>query len=139
MVKFKERIESYGLSLNEEKTSIINLNRSKEDSLSFLGFTFYWGRQNKRTFLKIKTQKDKLYKSFKEFYQWIKLNRNKMKLKELWSIAKSKLQGYYNHFGYWMNRGKLAHFYYEAINALFKWLNRRSQKRSYSWNSFYKS
>ena len=73
MIKFKERIESYGLSLNEDKTSIINLNRSKENSLSFLGFTFYWGRQNKRTFLKIKTQKDKLHKSFKEFYQCTKL------------------------------------------------------------------
>jgi hypothetical protein len=59
-----------------------------------------------------------------------------VKLKELWSIAKSKLQGHYNYFGYWMNRQKLVHFYSEAIKALFKWLNRRSQKSSYTWESF---
>ena len=26
----------------------------------------------------------------------------------------------------------------EAIKALFKWLNRRSQKKSYEWDSFYR-
>jgi hypothetical protein len=35
-----------------------------------------------------------------------------------------------------MNRQKLVHFYSETIKALFKWLNRRSQKRSYDWDSF---
>ena len=37
-----------------------------------------------------------------------------------------------------MNRQKLLHFYSEAIKSLFKWLNRRSQKRSYSWDNFNK-
>ena len=59
-----------------------------------------------------------------------------MKLKEIWSITKSKLQGHYNYFGFWMNRQKLVHFYSETIKALFKWLNRRSQKSSYNWDSF---
>jgi len=35
-----------------------------------------------------------------------------------------------------MNRQKLVHFYSEAIKALFKWLNRRSQKSSYNWDNF---
>ena len=35
-----------------------------------------------------------------------------------------------------MNRQKLVHFYQAAVRALFKWLNRRSQKRSYSWEGF---
>ena len=136
MLQFKVRIEAFGLSLNIDKTKTINFNKSKENSFDFLGFTLYWGKQNKRRILKVKTQKDKLIKSFKEFYEWIKANRNRMKLKEIWSIAKSKLQGHYNYFGYWMNRQKLAHFYSEAVKALFKWLNRRSQKRSYDWESF---
>ena len=138
MIHFKARIEEFGLSLNIDKTKMINFNKSKENSFDFLGFTFYWGKQNKKRSLKIKTQKDKLHKSFKEFYEWIKTNRSKMKLKEIWSIAKSKLQGHYNYFGYWMNRQKLVHFYSEAIKSLFKWLNRRSQKSSYSWDSFCK-
>jgi group II intron reverse transcriptase/maturase len=138
MLQFRARIEEFGLSLNEDKTATINFNKSKENSFNFLGFTLYWGKQNKKRFLKVKTQKDKLHKSFKEFYEWIKTNRNRMKLKEIWSIAKSKLQGHYNYFGFWMNRQKLVHFYSEAIKALFKWLNRRSQKSSYNWDSFYK-
>jgi len=138
MLQFKIRIEKFGLSLNKEKTKTINFNKSKENSFDFLGFTLYWGKQNKKRFLKVKTQKDKLHKSFKEFYEWIKTNRNRMKLKEIWSIAKSKLQGHYNYFGFWMNRQKLVHFYSEAIKALFKWLNRRSQKSSYDWDSFSK-
>jgi len=138
MLQFKTRIEAFGLSLNMDKTRTLNFNRSKENNFDFLGFTFYWGKQNKRRTLKVKTQKDKLLKSFKEFYEWIKTNRNRMKLKEIWSIAKSKLQGHYNYFGFWMNRQKLVHFYSEAIKALFKWLNRRSQKKSYDWDSFYR-
>jgi len=138
MLQFKTRIEHYGLSLNMDKTSTLDFSKSKENSFDFLGFTLYWGKQNKKRSLKVKTQKDKLHKSFKEFYEWIKANRNKMKLKEIWSIAKSKLQGHYNYFGFWMNRQKLVHFYSEAIKALFKWLNRRSQKSSYDWDGFYR-
>ena len=110
MLQFKTRIEAFGLSLNMDKTKTINFSKSKENSFDFLGFTLYWGKQNKRRILKVKTQKDKLNKSFKAFYEWIKTNRNRMKLKEIWSIAKSKLQGHYNYFGYWMNRQKLVHF-----------------------------
>ena len=138
MLQLKRRVEGYGLSLNMDKTKAINFNKSQENSFDFLGFTFYWGKQNKRRSLKVKTQQNTLHKSFKEFYEWIKTNRNRMKLKEIWSIAKSKLQGHYNYFGFWMNRQKLVHFYSEAIRSLFKWLNRRSQKRSYDWDSFFK-
>lgn len=138
MLQFKERIEEFGLSLNMDKTKTLNFNKSKENSFDFLGFTLYWGKQNKKRTLKVKTQKEKLHKSFNEFYEWIKTNRNKIRLEKIWSLAKSKLQGHYNYFGYWMNRQKLVHFYSEAIKALFKWLNRRSQKRSYNWESFSK-
>ena len=138
MLQFKARIEAFGLSLNMDKTKTINFNKSKENSFDFLGFTLYWGKQNKKRTLKVKTQKEKLIKGFKEFYEWIKMNRNRMKLKDIWSIARSKLQGHYNYFGFWMNRQKLVHFYSEVIKTLFKWLNRRSQKRSYDWESFSK-
>jgi len=35
-----------------------------------------------------------------------------------------------------MNAPKIQHFYAEVTWALFKWLNRRSQKRSYTWEGF---
>jgi group II intron reverse transcriptase/maturase len=132
----KKRVESYSLILHEEKTKIINLSKNLKNSFNFLGFTFYWGKQGKRRILKVKTQKEKLTKGIKEFYDWIKDQRNRMKLSEIWDLAKAKIQGHINYYGYQMNALKIDHFVFEAQGALFKWLNRRSQKRSYTWKGF---
>ena len=102
----------------------------------FLGFTFYWGKQGSRRILKVKTQKERLHKAMVEFDQWIKRDRNRYKLRKLWEIAKSKIRGHITYYGYWMNGLKINHFYQATIKSLFKWLNRRSQKRSYNWDGF---
>jgi len=136
MEQLKLRVAKYGMSLNEDKTRRLNLNKQSHESFNFLGFTFYRGRQNKRKILKVRTQKEKLKKAIEDFYQWIKDNRNRMNLKSLWMIAKAKISGHFNYYGYWMNNLKLHHFYNEAYKSLFKWLNRRSQKRSYTAEGF---
>ena len=59
-----------------------------------------------------------------------------MKLNEIWELAKSKFRGHINYYGYWMNALKINHFYHQAIKSLFKWLNRRSQMQSYTWEGF---
>lgn len=132
----RERIEGFGLKLNEDKTHILNLGKDRQNSFDFLGFTFYWGKQQKRRMLKVKTQKQKLTRAFREFDVWIKTIRNRLKLPVIWKLAQSKIRGHFNYYGYAMNNLKLNHFYQSAIKSLFKWLNRRSQKRSYNWNGF---
>jgi RNA-directed DNA polymerase len=134
--EFKERVENFGLTVNDEKSKSINFKKSSKEDFNFLGFTFYWGPQGKRRILKVKTEKTKLIKAIREFYDWIKQSRNKMKHSALWEMAKVKIQGHYNYFGFWMNRRKLLHFYRSAVKSLFKWLNRRSQMRSYGWPGF---
>ena len=134
--KLEERVRQYGLTLNQDKTKMLRLTKSNHIHFHFLCFTFYWGKHGRSTCLKIKTQKEKLHKSIREFEQWIKENRNRWKLKKLWEKAKVKIMGHINYFGFRMNEAKLNHFYYQAIRALFKWLNRRSQKQSYNWDSF---
>jgi len=47
-----------------------------------------------------------------------------------------KIRGHVNYYGYHMNALKLHHFYAAAVRSLYKWLNRRSQKRSYNWDGF---
>lgn len=138
MEKLERRVSEFGLTLNKEKTKLINFHKSSRTSFDFLGFTFYWGRPIKfrGQLLKVKTQKEKLIKAIQEFECWIKLNRSRLKTAEIWSLAKSKLLGHYNYFGYWMNRNKLSHFYTEATKSLFKWLNRRSQLISYKVEEF---
>jgi len=132
----KQRVEEFGLQLNEDKTTTIAMDKNENNQFNFLGFTFYWGKQGSRRILKIKTQKEKLIKSIMEFSQWIKKVRNQLKLKDIWTLAKAKIRGHINYFGYHMNRLKLYHFYQEVIKSLFKWLNRRSQKYSYEWQGF---
>ena len=48
----------------------------------------------------------------------------------------SKLRGYDNYYGVHGNSSSLAEFYYHAERLLYKWLNRRSQKASYTWQGF---
>ena len=133
---FKIRVESFDLKVNEEKSRFLSFKKTSHEQFSFLGFTFYWGIAHKRRFLKVKTEKTKLHKAMNEFYAWIKEYRSNMKQAKLWELAKSKIRGHYEYFGYWMNRRKLVHFYREAVKAMFKWLNRRSQKHSYTWEGF---
>ena len=82
-VALKARVENYGLKLNEEKTKMLNMDKSEQGRLDFLGISFYWGKQARRRILKVKTQKEKLIKGIQEFYNWIKTNRNREKLKDL--------------------------------------------------------
>lgn len=130
------RSAAYGITINTKKSRLSKLGKRSRESFSFLGFTFYRGRQGSRNILKIKTQKERLHKAITEFYDWIKSSRNRMKLSALWSLAKAKIMGHANYYGYWMNGTKINHFYSEAWRALFKWLNRRSQKRSYTIEGF---
>jgi RNA-directed DNA polymerase len=134
--ELQSRLKEFELKLNLEKTKMIKLDKKSKDHFHFLGFTLYWGKQASRTIFKVKTQKEKLHKAIREFDRWIKANRNRMKLKEIWKIAKSKIQGHVNYYSFWMNYPKINHFYLCAKKSLFKWLNRRSQKYSYTIEGF---
>jgi RNA-directed DNA polymerase len=104
----------------------------------FLGFTFFWSKDHgaTRRTLRVKTAKTTLVKKIQEFDSWIKENRGRKKLDELWRLSAAKLRGHYNYYGLGMNRPRLNHFYYAVTRSLFKWLNRRSQRRSFTWEKF---
>ena len=70
-----------------------------------------------------------------EFYQWIKFNRSRP-LKETMPILKRKLMGFQNYFGLPDNSRSLSRLSHYISRSLYKWLNRRSQRRSYNWSSF---
>ena len=132
------RLEEYGIRVNEEKSGSVRFNRhNPEGDISFLGFVLFWGSSaTKRTILKAKTAPKKVAASIARFTEWIKEKRCRYPLSKLWTLAAAKLRGHYNYYGVSTNGAKLAHFYHECTLALFKWLNRRSQKRSYTWEGF---
>ena len=143
-VEFKEalkvRLQEFGsLRLNEDKSGILKFDRHKpEGELPFLGFQLYWGKDSrtKKPTLKAKTAPKKLANAVAQFTDWIKANRGRKKLDDLWELASAKLRGHYNYYGVSFNHSKLNHFYFACMQALFKWLNRRSQKRSFTWERF---
>lgn len=138
LAALKARLAENKLSLNEDKTGIIDFAKGRENVFHFLGFTFYWNHRKgwNKINLVIKTQVEKVAKKIQEYTEWLKANRSRMNTKQIWSITASKLRGHYNYFGYYCNRSKLAHFYHGVIGALFKWLNRRSQRKSFSYAKF---
>jgi RNA-directed DNA polymerase len=134
-----KRLGKFGLELAEEKTKIIRFSRfihQKNGSFEFLGFEFRWALSNKgKNIITRRTSRNKLRKSIKAFTNWCKENRHK-RIKRIVEMLNSKLRGYFNYYGV-INNGKgIKRFYDEAIKILYKWLNRRSQRRSFTWDEF---
>ena len=46
------------------------------------------------------------------------------------------LVGYYHYYGITDNIDSLRNFRHQMKKSLFKWLNRRSQRKSYTWEQF---
>lgn len=136
----EERLRIFGLSLNRDKTRVVHFDQKAPErrTFDFLGFTFYWGHTgiNHRVVLKVKTSMKTLKKKILDFVYWIKANRSRYRLEVLWEKAIQKLQGHYNYYGVLWNRRKLLHFYQAVVESLLRWLNRRSQKKSYTLEGF---
>ena len=134
-----ERMTEAGLQLNLDKSGIVKFDSGKpQGTLGFLGFELYWGRtrMGRQRDLKVKTASKKFSRALTAFGQWVKEVRNQLPTAKLWSLAAAKLRGHYSYFGVRFNARKIGHFYRVCVHALFKWLNRRSQKRSYTWEQF---
>jgi group II intron reverse transcriptase/maturase len=138
--ELKARLEKFGLKLNEDKSGIIRFGKTTGNVFHFLGFTFFWGKDHNATrrSLRVKTEKTKLAKKIQEYTDWIKEKRARFTTDELWEQTAAKLRGHYNYYGVQTNRPKLNHFYHSVVNSLFKWLNRRSQRKSFTWERFAK-
>jgi len=57
-------------------------------------------------------------------------------IKQFMKTIKAKIQGHCNYYGITDNRRSVGNFIDEVRKLIFKWLNRRSQKRSFDWNKF---
>ena len=142
----KRRMKHFGLSLQEDKSRLIQFGRfaeenckrngSKPETFTFLGFTHYWSHNKNGKFrVKRKTSRIKFSKKCKEVRQKIRAMRT-LKLKNIVKKLNQILVGYYHYYGITDNGRSLAAFRYEVLKSLFYWLNRRSQKRSYTWASY---
>ena len=59
-------------------------------------------------------------------------------MRQLWRTFVSKLRGHLNYYGVSFNSEMVSKFFLKAKRIFFKWMNRRSQKKSLNWDDFSK-
>lgn len=135
----RKRLAEYGLRVAEEKTKTLRFGRNggpHNGRFDFLGFEFYWEKDRKgRPTVKRRTAKKKWQAGLHRVKEWIQKNRSQP-VKKLMKTLRAKLRGTWNYYGIIGNSRRMAQFYYQSNLTVFKWLNRRSQKRSYSWKAY---
>jgi RNA-directed DNA polymerase len=141
------RMEGFHLELAEEKTQCLEFGRSaranaykrgeKPKDFAFLGMPFFCGKTRHGAFkVKRKTSRKKLQQSLARFTDWIRRCRNQFPTGELLRRAKARIQGHLNSYAITDNSESCELYGHLTRRALFKWLNRRSQRKSYTWEGF---
>lgn len=138
-----KRLAKYNLKLNEDKTKVVKFSKAKEgsgekqESFDFLGFTFYLGRSLRgKVIPKVKTNGKRLRSKLKKVNDWAREIRNQKTLGEIWKTFCAKLRGHVQYYGVSFNSKSVSKFLTAAERILFKWLNRRSQRKSFNWDKF---
>lgn len=141
------RLSKFRLEVAPEKTRLLEFGRfarrdaerrgEKAAVFDFLGFTHYCGRSRKGRFkLKWRTSRERLRKSLRSLKEWLRVNRPRP-LREIWADVLVKLRGHYAYFGVSDNGPSLRRYRQAVLELLFRWLNRRSDQRSFTWTTFY--
>lgn len=140
-----KRLGKYKLKLNEEKTKLIPFDKRlaaqgiKQGTFDFLGFTFYLGKaRSGQMTVKLKTRAKTMKCKLTKVKEWIKQIRNEKSLKEIWKIFTAKLRGHVNYYGVSHNAKEVSKFLNESKRIVLKWLNRRSQRKSFTWEMYEK-
>lgn len=148
--KLGERMEHFGLSLEKEKSRLIEFGRyaesnrrrtgsGKPETFTFLGFTHYCSHAKSGKFrVKRKTSRKKFNKKLKEMHVLLRdmVVVFGLPIKDVVKKLNQILIGYYHYYGITDNSEMLSNFKFRVTRILFKCLNRRSQKKSYNWDEF---
>ncbi|WP_462406003.1 group II intron reverse transcriptase/maturase [Gracilibacillus sp. Marseille-QA3620] len=143
----KLRLKKFNLEIAEDKTKVIPFGRFAENNakrtgngkpatFDFLGFTHYCGKSKQGKFrVKRKSSRKKVQGKLKESKEWLKSNRNK-NIHLIMERFRRSLVGYYNYYCITDNSQTVNDFKEKIEILLFKWLNRRSQRKSFTWDKF---
>jgi RNA-directed DNA polymerase len=138
-----KRFGKYGLSLHPEKTRLVPFGQPKAGndegpgpgSFDLLGFTHFWARSRRGTFVvKKKTASSRFTRAMKRIAEWCRSNRHRP-IKDQAEALGRKLKGHCAYYGVTGNSYALASFREQLLRTWFKWLNRRSQ-RKHPWEWF---
>lgn len=150
-----KRLNKFNLSLAEDKTKLIKFTRFKLEDESeifkFLGFEYRWclsrdknvGKsknkkkpQARKPYVRVRTDRKKLRKAITNMTSWLKEVYCRNRVAQTMKKLREKIQGHFNYYGVAGNYDSIKMFHREVQDLVFKWLNRRSQKKSYTKEGF---
>ena len=144
----KERMGKFGLQLEDSKSRLLQsgayIARAKQKSgecirlqtFDFLGFTFYCGRSRKgMPYIMPKTSSKRFRQKIRDIKVWLYANRDQS-LKKLMGMLNLKLIGHYRYYGISFNGRMISNYKQQVRELLFKVLNRRSDRKSYTREGF---
>jgi len=145
--RLEDRVEGFGLKLAEEKTRCIEFGRfAREDAqrrgekpkdFTFLGFKHYCGKTQEGYFkVKRRTSRKKLGQGLRRFTDWARKARHVLRKGEMLRQARTKVIGHLSYYAITDNLDRCSYYVYRTKQILFKWLNRKSQRKAYTWESF---
>jgi len=144
-----KRFARFGLKLHPEKTRLVKFLRPAwretrrrpvtaggSGTFDFLGFTHYWATARRGGWvIKRKTARDRLRRAIRRVSEWCREHRHEPILWQHQQLAR-KLRGHYNYYAITSNSRQLNAFRHNVHRLWHKWLNRRSQRKSMSWERF---
>jgi group II intron reverse transcriptase/maturase len=146
--ELEKRLSLFHLEIEASKTKLLAFGRFAEENsrratgkrpetFDFLGFTHYCDKTRNGNFkVKRRTSQTKFNYKLKEFNLWVKQNRSRIKTGALLRTARSKWIGHLNYYAITDNSKRCNAFGRQMTRILFKWLNRQSQRKSYTWEQF---
>jgi RNA-directed DNA polymerase len=142
-----ERLRAFDLEVEPTKTAVLRFGtRAEQDchkdgvgwpkTFNFLGFTHFVGRSRKGHFVVgRKTEGKRFRKKLQELNQRLRALRVEGG-KAMMDYCQDHIRGHIQYYGVSGNIRWVTSYVYFAGKLLFKWLNRRSQRRSVPWERF---
>jgi RNA-directed DNA polymerase len=134
-----QRLRTCGLEVSADQTRGIPFSRHQAPgptSFDVLGVEFRWGQDRTgKPHLKRRTSRKKRRHALKRVTDWGK-EQCRDRQKDLCRELHAKRRGDYNDSGVQGNAASLRAFCTCAMRILFRWRNRRSQRRSDTWVGF---
>jgi group II intron reverse transcriptase/maturase len=137
------RLGRFELAMNEDKTRLVAFSKAKanrgerQESFDFLGFTFHMGRSRKGVYTPAVRTSSKRHRSkLKKMKQWVQAKRSRLRLEDLWTAFRQKIQGHIAYYAVSFNTKKVSAFVVAATHLFHRWLNRRGGRRPISWERF---
>ena len=145
--ELQERLRQFSLQVEPTKTSVLRFGahalwtcrrdgRRRPQTFNFLGFTHYVRRTRGGSFaLGRKTQRQRFGRKLKEVSVRLSGLRTQGG-RAMMQYARRHVVGHLQYYAVRGNSRSLRNYVYRVGRLLFKWLNRRSQRRSVNWARF---